>query len=42
MPLLYAGRQHRRNTRESLTCGQTLMELDDISNSLQRINRSAL
>ena len=31
MPLLYAGRQHRRNTRESLTCGQTLMELDDIS-----------
>ncbi len=31
MPILYGGRQHRRNTRENLTCGQTLMELDDIS-----------
>ncbi len=31
MPLLYAGRQHRRNTRENLTCGQSLRELDDIS-----------
>ncbi len=31
MPLLYAGRQHRRNTRENLTCGQALRELDDIS-----------
>ena len=31
MPLLFAGRQHRRNTRENLTCGQTLMEFDDIS-----------
>lgn len=30
MPLLYAGRQHRRNTRENLTCGQTLMEMDQI------------
>ena len=30
MPLLYAGRQHRRNTRENLTCGQTLMEIDEI------------
>ena len=30
MPLLYGGRQHRRNTRENLTCGQTLMELDKI------------
>ena len=30
MPLLYAGRQHRRNTRENLTCGQTLMEMDEI------------
>lgn len=31
MPLLYAGRQHRRNTRESLACGRSLMELDNIS-----------
>ena len=28
MPLLYAGRQHRRNTRENLLCGQNLYELD--------------
>ena len=28
MPLLYAGRQHRRNTRENLMCGQVLHELD--------------
>jgi len=28
MPLLYAGRQHRRNTRENLACGATLRELD--------------
>ena len=28
MPLLYAGRQHRRNTRENLMCGQMLHELD--------------
>ena len=28
MPLLYAGRQHRRNTRENLMCGQTLHELE--------------
>lgn len=30
MPLLYAGRQHRRNTRENLTCGMVLHELDDM------------
>ena len=30
MPLLYAGRQHRRNTREHLSCGATLHELDRI------------
>ena len=28
MPYLYAGRQHRRNTRENLMCGQMLHELD--------------
>ncbi len=28
MPLLYNGRQHRRNTRENLSCGQALRELD--------------
>ena len=28
MPLLYAGRQHRRNTRENLLCGSTLHELE--------------
>lgn len=28
MPLLYAGRQHRRNTRENLLCGQILHEFD--------------
>ena len=28
MPLLYAGRQHRRNSRENLMCGQTLHELE--------------
>ena len=28
MPLLFAGRQHRRNTRENLMCGQFLHELD--------------
>ena len=31
MPLLYAGRQHRRNTRENLTCGMVLHELDQMS-----------
>lgn len=31
MPLLYAGRQHRRNTRENLLCGMVLHEFDDIS-----------
>jgi ribose-phosphate pyrophosphokinase len=31
MPLLYAGRQHRRNTRENLACGATLRELDNMS-----------
>lgn len=30
MPLLYAGRQHRRNTRENLQCGKFLHELDEI------------
>lgn len=30
MPLLYAGRQHRRNTRENLMCGMNLHELDQI------------
>lgn len=31
MPLLYAGRQHRRNTRENLMCGMMLHELDSLS-----------
>ena len=31
MPLLYAGRQHRRNTRENLTCGDNLRDLDSIN-----------
>ena len=31
MPLLFAGRQHRRNTRENLTCGMMLRELDSLS-----------
>ena len=31
MPLLYAGRQHRRNTRENLTCGSALRELDGVN-----------
>ena len=31
MPLLYAGRQHRRNTRENLACGMTLRDLDNMS-----------
>lgn len=31
MPLLYAGRQHRRNTRENLMCGLNLYELDQNS-----------
>lgn len=31
MPLLYAGRQHRRNTRESLACGAMLHELDSMN-----------
>ncbi len=31
MPLLYAGRQHRRKTRENLLCGMMLHELDQIS-----------
>ncbi len=30
MPLLYAGRQHRRNTRENLACGMMLHELDEM------------
>ena len=30
MPLLYAGRQHRRNTRENLMCGMNLRELDNL------------
>lgn len=28
MPYLYAGRQHRKNTRENLACGQMLHEID--------------
>ena len=28
MPMLYAGRQHRRKTRENLLCGESLHELD--------------
>lgn len=31
MPLLYAGRQHRRNTRENLACGMHLSELDNMA-----------
>ena len=31
MPLLYAGRQHRRNTRENLACGAALREIDRMS-----------
>ena len=31
MPLLYAGRQHRRNTRENLACGMALHEIDEMS-----------
>lgn len=31
MPLLYAGRQHRRNTRENLSCGMMLHEIDSMS-----------
>ena len=31
MPLLYAGCQHRRNTRENLTCGDNLKDLDRIN-----------
>ena len=31
MPLLYAGRQHRRNTRENLACGMALHEIDVMS-----------
>ena len=31
MPLLYAGRQHRRNVRENLACGMALHELDNVS-----------
>lgn len=30
MTLLYNGRQHRRNTREALSCGMMLHELDNI------------
>lgn len=31
MPLLYNGRQHRKNTRENLSCGMMLHELDEMS-----------
>ncbi len=31
MPLLYSGRQHRKNTRENLACGATLHEIDNMS-----------
>ena len=30
-PLLYAGRQHRRKTRENLMCGMMLHELEEMS-----------
>ena len=30
MPLLYAGRQHRRISRENLTCGMILKELEQV------------
>lgn len=30
MPLLYGGRQHRRNSRESLDCAMMLRELEDM------------
>lgn len=30
MPLLYQGRQHRKNSRENLSCGMALHELDNI------------
>ncbi len=30
MPLLYNGRQHRRNTRENLSCGMILHEIDEL------------
>ena len=36
MPLLYAGRQHRKNARENLLCGQTLHELE-MNRSLKSI-----
>ena len=36
MPLLYAGRQHRRNGREALSCAANLRELD-IDPSVKRI-----
>lgn len=31
MPLLYNGRQHRRNTRECLSCGEFLREIDNLA-----------
>ncbi len=31
MPLLYAGRQHKRNTREHLACGANLYDIDRIN-----------
>ena len=31
MPLLFAGRQHRKNARENLACGATLHEIDNMS-----------
>lgn len=31
MPLLFGGRQHRRQTRENLLCGMMLHEIDNIS-----------
>lgn len=31
MPYLFNGRQHRRNTRENLSCGMFLHELDEMS-----------
>ena len=32
MPLLYNGRQHRKKTREPLSCAATLAELDEMAN----------
>lgn len=41
MPLLYAGRQHRRNTRENLACGMVLNELDHVKSLVKFITFDA-